>query len=67
MNEVTYLLAILIHKDVLSLEEAKLLQKALRESVTNTNLKEMIEKVSKALERPTNETPVLSATEVLGR
>lgn len=66
MNEVTYFLAILVKKDILSMEEAYKLRKALRESVTNDNLKEMIEKVDKALEPKVDEIETLDASKVLG-
>ena len=49
MNEVTFLLAVLIEKEILTVSEAKSLQKSLKESVTNANLGEMITKVDNAL------------------
>lgn len=49
MNELTYILAVLVKKDVLSVHEAGAIQKAAKESVISTNLGEMIAKVDKAL------------------
>ena len=63
--EVTYLLAILVQKDILSLDEAHKLRKSLRESVVNDNLTQMIEKVNKALETRESGIKVLDAKTVL--
>lgn len=65
MNEVTYLLAILIRKDILSLDEALKLKRALTQSVTNANLTQMIEKVDKALEVKQDAVETLDASKVL--
>lgn len=49
MNELTFLIAILVRKDVLSVDEARSLIKSSKEGVLNGNLGEMIAKVDAAL------------------
>lgn len=53
MNNETFILAVLVFKEIITLDEAKRLQKSLRESITNANLGQMLEKVVKALEDTT--------------
>lgn len=50
MNNETFILAVLVAKEVITKDEAKRLQKSLRESITNADLTQMLDKVSKALE-----------------
>ena len=50
MNNETFILAVLVFKEIITLDEAKRLQKSLRESITNANLGQMLEKVVKALD-----------------
>jgi len=50
MNNETFILAVLVKKNIITKDEAKRLQKSLRESITNADLTQMLDKVSKALE-----------------
>lgn len=67
MNELTYILAILVRKDVLSVQEARQIQKASNEAVTSSNLGEMIAKVDRALKTKTPEIEKLDARDIIGR
>lgn len=49
MNELTFVLAILIYQGILTKEEARKLLKAHSEGVINADLKQMVTKVEKAL------------------
>lgn len=50
MNELTFILAVLVTKEVLTITEAAAIHKASKESIISSNLGEMIAKVTKALE-----------------
>jgi hypothetical protein len=65
MNEVTFVLAILVDKDILTLQEAAKLKKSLTQSTINSNLKNMIEKVDKALAIKEDEIETISAVYLL--
>lgn len=65
MNEVTFVLAILVDKDILTLQEAAKLKKSLTQSTINSNLKNMIEKVDKALAIKEDEIETISAVDLL--
>lgn len=67
MNELTYMLAILVCKDVLSVDEAKSIQKASNEAVISSNLGEMITKVNSALRKKTIEVKKLDARDIIGK
>ncbi len=61
MPELTFMLAILVNKDILSVQEARKLKIALSEHITSSNLGEMITKVSKALEDKESEVEKIDA------
>ncbi len=65
MSEVTFLLAVLVNKEILTLQEALALKKSLTQSITNANLSEMITKVSKALEIKEDTIKTVDASKVL--
>lgn len=65
MNEVAFILAILVSKDVLSLQEAVSLKKSLSQGVISSNLKDMIEKVNKAIEIKESEFETIHAQDIL--
>lgn len=67
MNELVLMLAILVRKDILSVDEAKSIQKASNESVINSNLGEMITKVDKALRKKVNDFDKLDARDIIGK
>lgn len=50
MNELSFILAVLVYQGILSKDEAYKLQKAHSEGVINGDLKQMIAKVEKAFE-----------------
>lgn len=50
MHEITFILAILVSKEILTVVEAKAILKESQHSVLSANLGEMIAKVSKSLE-----------------
>lgn len=50
MNEMSFLLAILIYQGILTKDEARKLQRAHSEGVISSNLEQMVIKVKKALE-----------------
>lgn len=64
-NDLTYLLAILVVKEVLTLSEAKVLQVESRKSVTTSSLAEMITKVTKALDSPEDAIKKIDAAQFL--
>lgn len=67
MNELTFTLAILVAKELLTPAEAKAIQKASQESVITSNLGEMIAKVNKALQpKDAGEVKTIDAREVMG-
>lgn len=65
MNELTYVLAILVHKEVLTPLEARKVQKAAVEAVITSNLTEMVTKVDKALRQPDDGLEKISAKDFL--
>lgn len=65
MNEVTFMLAILVNKDILSLQEAVSLKKSLSQGIISSNLKDMIEKVDKATEIKESEFETIHAQDIL--
>lgn len=67
MNDFTYTLAILVRKDILSVDEAHSLQIAHNEGVTNANLGEMIAKVDKALKKNPNAIKKINAKDILNQ
>lgn len=48
MNEITFTLALLVHKEIITKAEARTLQRSLSQGIVNSNLTEMIAKVEKA-------------------
>lgn len=65
MNEITFILAVLVNKDVITLQEAVKLKKSLTQNVISSNLKDMIEKVSKALEIKESDVETIDAQDIL--
>lgn len=65
MNEVTFMLAIMVNKDILSLQEAVALKKSLSQGTISSNLKDMIEKVDKATEIKDSEFETIHAEDIL--
>jgi hypothetical protein len=63
MNELTYLLAVLINKDILSVDEAKKLQNECRKGIVNSNIGEMVSKVERALKDKSEGLKKVSATD----
>ena len=61
MPELTFMLAVLVSKDILTVQEARKLKIALSEHITSSNLGEMITKVSKALEDKESEITKIDA------
>lgn len=64
MPELTYIVAILIRKDILSIEEGRRLIQSSKEGTMNGNLGEMITKADKALHKPKT-VDKISAKELL--
>lgn len=50
MNEVIFMLAILVNKKVLSLQEAVNIKKSLSQGIISSNLKDMVNKVDEAMQ-----------------
>ena len=48
MNEITFVLAVLVNKEVITKKEALLLHKSMSQSVLNSDINQMIDKVEKA-------------------
>lgn len=65
--ELTYILAILVRKDVLTIQEASALKKEASENVITSNLGEMITKVDKALRKKTDDVEKLDARDIIGK
>lgn len=64
-NDLTYLLAVLVNKEVITLNEAKALQVESRKSVTNSSMGEMIAKVNKALTKADDPIKKIDASQFL--
>jgi hypothetical protein len=60
MNQLTFILAILVFKDVLSVNEAKSIKKAASQGTFTANLSEMISKVSDAVTKDEHEASNLN-------
>lgn len=67
MNELTYILAILVRKDVLTVQEAAALKKEGGENVITSNLGEMITKVDRALRKKASDVEKLDARDIIGK
>jgi hypothetical protein len=67
MNEFTFTLAILVRKDIITLLEAKALQKARNEGVLSSNLGEMITKVDSALAKKVGELETVDASKLFNK
>lgn len=65
MNELTYILAVLVRSNVLTVVEARQLQKASVEGTVSSNLGEMITKVDKALHKEEDALTKLNARDIL--
>ncbi len=65
MNELTFLIAVLVRKDVLTVVEASALLKASKEGVINGNVGEMVAKVDRALKRKTDDVEKVDAKEFM--
>lgn len=65
MNELTYILAILVRSNMLTVVEARQLQKAFAEGTVTSNLGEMITKVDKALHVESSDLEKISAKDFL--
>lgn len=64
-NDLTYLLAVLVNKEIITLDEAKALQVESRKSVTNSSMGEMIAKVNKALTKADDPIKKIDAAQFL--
>jgi len=64
-NDLTYLLAVLVKKEILTLDEAKALQVESRKSITNSSLGEMVSKVDKALKKSDDPVKKIDASTFL--
>lgn len=64
MPELTLILALLIRKDIISVDEARSILKSSKEGVVNDNLGEMVTKVDKALKKK-DKTDTISAAEFM--
>jgi hypothetical protein len=49
MNEITFVLAVLVNKEVITKQEAQKLHKSMTQNILNSNINEMISKVERAL------------------
>lgn len=65
--ELTFILAILVKKDILSVQEAVAIKKSSDEAVITSNLGEMITKVDKALQKKSSELDKVDARDIFGR
>ena len=65
MNEVVFLLAILVHKEVITKREALVLQRSLSENIINGDLNQMITKVEKAFVTKEKELKTIDAKDLL--
>lgn len=65
MNEVTFLLAILIKKEIITEHEAIVLKRSLSENIINGDLHQMIAKVEKAFIKPTKDLETIDAKDLL--
>lgn len=65
MNEATYFLAVLVRKEILTMDEATRLQKGLTEGYINSNLSQMLSKVDKALAIETPALEVVDAKSII--
>ena len=65
MNELTYILAVLVRSNVLTVVEARQIQKASVEGTVSSNLGEMITKVDKALHEDKDTITKVNARDVL--
>ncbi len=61
MPDLTFIFAVLVSKDILTIDEARRLKKSVGESITSSNLGEMITKVEEALKEDENETKKIDA------
>lgn len=64
MPELTLMLALLIRKDIISVDEARSILKSSKEGVVNDNLGEMVTKIDKALKKK-DKTDTISAAEFM--
>lgn len=64
MPELTLVLALLIRKDIISVDEARSILKSSKEGVVNDNLGEMVTKVDKALKKK-DRTDTISAVDFM--
>lgn len=65
MNEITYLLAVLVVKDILSVDEAKKIQAEMTKGVISSDLGHMVTKVKTALENKESDVKKIDAKEFL--
>lgn len=49
MNEITFVLAVLVNKEIITKQEAQRLHKSMTQNILNSNINEMIAKVERAL------------------
>ena len=49
MNEITFVLAVLVNKEIITKQEAQKLHKSMTQNILNSNINEMIAKVEHAL------------------
>ena len=65
MNEITYLLAVLVVKDILSVDEAKKIQAEITKGVISSDLGHMVTKVKTALDSKVSDIKKIDAKEFL--
>lgn len=67
MNQFTYVLALLVRKDIITVSEAAALIKSSQEGVLNSNLGEMITKVDKALKKKPSDIEKVDASTIFNQ
>lgn len=65
MSDIAFVLAILVHKNILSKSEAYTIKKSMSEGVINGDLSQMIDKIDKAFENKSQEIETISAKDIL--
>jgi hypothetical protein len=65
MNDLVFILAILVHKEVISKTEAYAIKKCLSEGVLNNSLSQMIDKITKSLLSKDDSLDTVDAKDIL--
>ena len=65
MNDLVFILAVLVYKKVITKKEANTIKKSLSEGVINGDLSQMIDKITKAFEDKAQDIETISAKDIL--